>query len=380
MKTETLFGALEYHAKRSLLGDLLRHTISERGVTVAAAAEACGIAESTFRDYLSGRIGNPPQARLEALAELIALPVEIFDLFKARAPAMETKGQVVESEEPWLWYQWDLDEARDWLAENVDDAETEVEETPNFFAFRQRDPGDHEIRGNWIGQEEAPDEFDGTGRPVLLILFASGPNRGDVQSYKFYHGRDAEEQEEHEPEEASAEAEVETKSAPPEHGPVLAYVEGYASVWDVEDDYGDTVRRGAFTKTLANNPLVPLYWRHSHIFGSGLDTMPIGYVEAKEDSYGLFYRGPIVDTSGGRDLVALMRVMSFGSSIGFEIPEGGANQVGTKNRELVEIDLLEISVATYPALRVSSARLVEDSPEGTMTAAAERLAQIVHGG
>ncbi len=99
------------------------------------------------------------------------------------------KGEIVPGQtEPHKWYSWDLAEARTWLRDNVEDAKTEPERLPNFFAFRQLPPGDATFRTRWIGPAAKPADSADAGRPVLLTLFASGDRRGAVQSYKFYHG------------------------------------------------------------------------------------------------------------------------------------------------------------------------------------------------
>jgi HK97 family phage prohead protease len=78
--------------------------------------------------------------------------------------------------------------------------------------------------------------------------------------------------------------------------------EGYASVFDVVDSYGDVVVRGAFTKTIAERvPTKQVKVCRNH-------DAQIGYVvEAREDNYGLWVKGYISKTQAGNDTLEQMR-------------------------------------------------------------------------
>jgi uncharacterized protein len=126
---------------------------------------------------------------------------------------------------------------------------------------------------------------------------------------------------------------------------------GYASVFDKMDFYGDVVRRGAFTRTLAEwkkkDRLPPILWQHKS------DT-PIGnHTEMYEDEKGLFVRGSllidVIDKAREAYWLLKKKVIS-GMSIGFDIFEGGANYDGKTNVwNLTDLDLWENSLATFPA-------------------------------
>jgi HK97 family phage prohead protease len=114
---------------------------------------------------------------------------------------------------------------------------------------------------------------------------------------------------------------------------------GYAALFDVADGARDTIRRGAFVRTLARReePL-PLLWQHK----SGVR---IGTVESvAEDRRGLRVIARI-DRAQSR-AAALLRErgvsgLSFGyRAKGFRRTPGG--------RVLEEIELLEISLVLHP--------------------------------
>ena len=129
--------------------------------------------------------------------------------------------------------------------------------------------------------------------------------------------------------------------------------EGYASVFDQTDSVMDTVVRGAFKKSLAqyreNNTLPPLLWQHD-------TTEPIGkWLEMYEDSHGLFVRGELfdVDIPRARQALKLVRENALtGLSIGFKARQSHRDP-HTGARILTEIDLLEVSLVTFPAQDVA---------------------------
>lgn len=126
---------------------------------------------------------------------------------------------------------------------------------------------------------------------------------------------------------------------------------GYASVFDVLDYYGDVIKPGAFTKTLAawkaKDRLPPILWQHKA-------DQPIGHhVEMVEDSKGLFVRGQllidVIDKAREAYWLLKNKVIS-GMSIGFDIFQGGATYDGKAGVwNLTDLDLWENSLATFPA-------------------------------
>lgn len=121
--------------------------------------------------------------------------------------------------------------------------------------------------------------------------------------------------------------------------PVL--IEGYASVFGKPDLSGDVVRAGAFARSLARRPEVPLLISHRETAKAGR------WVRAVEDGYGLFVRG-LIEGAAGIDLV---RGGARGLSIGF-FPRVWSPRV-TGGRDLIEVDLVEISLVSEPMQRAA---------------------------
>lgn len=120
--------------------------------------------------------------------------------------------------------------------------------------------------------------------------------------------------------------------------------EGYASVFGVIDQGMDVVERGAFTKSLGRRK-VKLLWQHDQ-------NEPIGvWDEISEDERGLRVKGRVLkDVQRGAEAQALMRAGAIDSmSIGYRTIEA-TEEAGGRVRKLLEIDLFEISLVTFPAL------------------------------
>ena len=126
------------------------------------------------------------------------------------------------------------------------------------------------------------------------------------------------------------------------------FVEGYASVFGNEDSYGDVVVKGAFTDTIADwsarGKMPPVLWNHK-------TDEPIGvYTTLREDEKGLYVEGTLLidDVPRAKSTHALLKAGAIdGLSIGYSTKK--ANQQGNGVRELVEVDLGEISIVTQPA-------------------------------
>ncbi|WP_262504349.1 HK97 family phage prohead protease [Sphingobium sp. KCTC 72723] len=113
---------------------------------------------------------------------------------------------------------------------------------------------------------------------------------------------------------------------------------GYAAVFDRVDRGGDVVRAGAFGAVAAGG--VPLLWQH------GVGSV-IGVVEtAREDARGLRVIGRVsARTAAGREAAAALRGGSLdGLSFGYRVREAR----GAGPRELLALDLVEVSLVTHP--------------------------------
>lgn len=117
-------------------------------------------------------------------------------------------------------------------------------------------------------------------------------------------------------------------------------IEGYASLFGAEDLLGDVVRAGAFAVSLARMGRVPpMLLDHAHGRFAGRWSV------VREDARGLFLRGLIDPSTPGGDIALSRRI--DGLSIGFR-PVRWRERPG--GRELLEIDLIEVSLVADPAL------------------------------
>lgn len=114
---------------------------------------------------------------------------------------------------------------------------------------------------------------------------------------------------------------------------------GYAALFDIADAGRDTIRRGAFAKTLAGRTApLPLYWQHR-------PDQPIGVIEhVAEDARGLRVIARI-DRPDSRAAMLLAQGAVNGLSFGFRARAARQSDAG---RELLEIDLFEVSLVTHP--------------------------------
>lgn len=120
---------------------------------------------------------------------------------------------------------------------------------------------------------------------------------------------------------------------------------GYAAIFDRADRGGDVVRRGAFARALGGEA-VPLLWQHE----AG---RPIGRVEyLREDGRGLRVIARIADARAA----ALIQARAVtGLSFGYRVREAK----GSAPRELTALDLLEVSLVTFPMQPLARVHAVE---------------------
>lgn len=136
--------------------------------------------------------------------------------------------------------------------------------------------------------------------------------------------------------------------------------EGYASVFNGTDSYGDTILPGAYKKTLkrkAGDRPIRMRWNHwGPVIGKWLDMA--------EDEKGLKVRGELTPGhSVAQDVYASLKHGAIdGMSIGYRPVQ--IRELGDGKRELKEIELVEISVVEEPAdlgARVGDIKSVVDS-------------------
>ncbi len=122
---------------------------------------------------------------------------------------------------------------------------------------------------------------------------------------------------------------------------------GYASLFGKVDLSRDAVEPGAFRRTLRRRgpESVRMLFQHD-------PNQPIGrWTEIREDARGLFVRGRLTPgVARSREVLALMRAGALdGLSIGFRTVRA-TKDAGTNVRRILEADLWEISVVTFPML------------------------------
>ena len=122
---------------------------------------------------------------------------------------------------------------------------------------------------------------------------------------------------------------------------------GYASLFGKADLGRDMVMPGAFRASLRTRGAggVKMLYQHDA-------SQPIGvWDEIREDGRGLYVKGRL--TSGvarAREVLSLMRAGALdGLSIGYRTVRGRTDRK-TGIRHLIEVDLWEISVVTFPKL------------------------------
>ncbi|MEO0608010.1 MAG: HK97 family phage prohead protease [Pseudomonadota bacterium] len=118
-------------------------------------------------------------------------------------------------------------------------------------------------------------------------------------------------------------------------GPIL--IEGYASVFGVEDRSGDIVRAGAFARSLRERS-IPMLLQHKSGAIAGMWTRVV------ENGHGLLVRGMIESERA----VQLARSGLDGLSIGFRPRVWTHRRDG--GRVLAQVELVEISLVAEPML------------------------------
>ena len=124
---------------------------------------------------------------------------------------------------------------------------------------------------------------------------------------------------------------------------------GYAAVFDRPDSGGDIIRKGAFAKALERAGEMPLLWQHK----AGA---VIGRVDhLSEDKRGLRVIASVGDARASRLLWGgKVDGLSFGYRVREAKSSGGV-------RELVELDLVEVSLVANPMQPKARVHAVERS-------------------
>tara|TARA_R100000388_G_C7243462_1_gene163183 strand:+ start:2911 stop:3597 length:687 start_codon:yes stop_codon:yes gene_type:complete len=123
--------------------------------------------------------------------------------------------------------------------------------------------------------------------------------------------------------------------------------EGYASVFGNKDLGNDVIEKGAFLKSIHRKKPKDIKLLYQHKTDE-----PIGVIESiEEDNKGLKVKGKLVlGTQRGRETYELMKAGAINSmSIGYRLnPKGYHYDDKNKKRVIKEVDLMEISMVTFP--------------------------------
>jgi uncharacterized protein len=121
-------------------------------------------------------------------------------------------------------------------------------------------------------------------------------------------------------------------------------IEGYASLFGVEDLAGDGVRAGAFARSLGRGGQVGMLL--AHVGGRTAGRWSV----VREDGRGLFVRGLVTDetAAGAAALQLICEGDLSGLSIGF-VARDWSPRIA-RGRDLKEIELREISLVSSPML------------------------------
>lgn len=121
--------------------------------------------------------------------------------------------------------------------------------------------------------------------------------------------------------------------------------EGYASVFNNQDEGNDIIAPGAFKKTLKKKGAekIRMLWQHQW-------DKPIGvWDDAFEDSKGLFVKGRLLtELHYGKEALTMLRAGALDAmSIGYRTVKATRDE-DNNTRTLTEIELWEVSLVTFP--------------------------------
>lgn len=145
---------------------------------------------------------------------------------------------------------------------------------------------------------------------------------------------------------------------------------GYGAHFKNVDAYGDVIEPGAFAQYLADAKAGrqpwPMMLENHGGFGLGAqDLTPVGaWEDLSEDGTGLVSAGSLAEIQRGRELYTLMKMKPrpaiSGLSIGY-IPKEyePRSKPEDPRRRLKRVDLVEISIVTFPANRLARVQNVK---------------------
>jgi len=120
-------------------------------------------------------------------------------------------------------------------------------------------------------------------------------------------------------------------------------ISGYASSFNIEDSYGDTVKPGAFTKTISEQGPMSAQPRIKYLLNHDV-SLPIGkLLTLQEDSYGLLYTAQVGSNNAAQDFLKMVDSgLITEHSIGYRTMKS-IDKNDYKSRDLLELQLFENS-------------------------------------
>jgi hypothetical protein len=134
---------------------------------------------------------------------------------------------------------------------------------------------------------------------------------------------------------------------------------GIASMYGVSDLEGDIIEKGAFTKTIRENPEVPILWQHEDD-----EVIGLGTVSEKGNKIEITGKLDMEDPVAQNAYRKIKNGYVKGLSIGFmAIKKTFGEEDGKFVRRLQEIKLMEVSIVTFPAMPQAQVTSVKASDE-----------------
>jgi len=134
---------------------------------------------------------------------------------------------------------------------------------------------------------------------------------------------------------------------------------GIASVYGIEDLGGDVIDKGAFRKTISENPTIPILWQHKsdEVIGSGM-------VKEWQGKLMLEAQLDLEDSTGQKAYRKLKNGLIRGLSIGFSTVKSTWEDVeGRMIRHIGELKLWEVSIVTFPMLPAAQVTRVKSADQ-----------------
>lgn len=139
--------------------------------------------------------------------------------------------------------------------------------------------------------------------------------------------------------------------------------EGYASTFNTVDQVGDTIIKGAFTKTIGSGRTVKGFVNHKQH-----EVPVIDWMSMVEDDRGLKVHGKVdMNHKDGPTVYSgMQRKAMDGLSIGFTMDADDFEQK-SDGRIIKNVDLMEISVVSFPCERQATITAVKADLDGLIT-------------